>query len=153
METVITNTVASVLDEREISYENLGNGFRFTIDNGVADFEVSIRVDEDIAIMAIIAIFPIKISDDKLDKMYKFINDLNYNFPAGYFVIDSEDGELSLRLSNNVKGGAINKDLVDINLSLLGYCINETFEDIMKALYGGEHYTFSFDDGEDDYCE
>ena len=153
METVITNTVASVLDEREISYENLGNGFRFTIDNGVADFEVSIRVDEDIEIMAIIAIFPIKISDDKLDKMYKFINDLNYNVPAGYFVIDSEDGELSLRLSNNVKGGAINKDLVDINLSLLGYCINETFEDIMKALYGGEHYTFSFDDGEDDYCE
>lgn len=62
----------------------------------------------------------------------------------GSFIIDSDDGELIFRLANNVDGGIINGSIVRICLFQVFLCLQQSYEDIMKAMYGGPQMTFTF---------
>ena len=136
--------VASTLDEMELHYKHEGELFTFSVGDDYADFHIRIIADEENELLTTIGFFPVKISMAHLDKMYKFINDLNYNTIAGFFAIDSDDGELSFRLANNVDGGAINEGIVKACFLQVMFRLRDTYEDIMKAMYGGEQYTFTF---------
>ena len=146
MTDIICNTVASTLDEMELHYKNEGQLFVLTVGDEYADFPIRIIADEEKEILTTIGYFPVKISKTYLDKMYKFINDLNYKTIAGSFTIDSDDGELSFRLANNVDDGAINEGIVKSCFLQVMMRLRNTYEDIMKAMYGGEQYTFTFGD-------
>ena len=138
------DTVAATLDEMELHYKHEGELFTFTVGDDEADYPMRIIADEENELLTTIGYFPVKISKTNLDKMYKFINDLNYKTMVGFFAIDSEDGELSFRLANNVDGGAINEGIVKACFLQVMYRLRNTYEDIMKAMYGGEQYTFTF---------
>lgn len=146
MNDVICSTVASTLDEMELNYRNDGEVFIFTIGDDDADFTIRILGDEKNELLTVVGFFPVKVSKMNLDKMYKFINDLNYKTMVGFFTIDSEDGELSFRLANNVDGGAINEDIVKACLLQVFYRLRNSYDDIMKAMYGGPQMNFTFGD-------
>lgn len=144
MEAVMCNTVVATLDDMELHYKQDGEVFSFSIGDEEADFAVRIIADEKNELLTTIGYFPVKISKANLDKMYKFINDLNYKTMVGFFAIDSEDGELSFRLANNVDEGVINESIVRTCFLQVMYRLRNTYEDIMKAMYGGEQHTFTF---------
>ena len=62
------------------------------------------------------------------------------------FAIDSDDVELSFRLANNVDGGVINESIVRTCFLQVMYRLRNSYEEIMKAMYGGEQFTFTFAD-------
>ncbi len=144
METVMCDTVAATLDEMELHYKHEGELFTFTVGDDEADYPMRIIADEENELLTTIGYFPVKISKTNLDKMYKFINDLNYKTMVGFFAIDSEDGELSFRLANNVDGGAINEGIVKACFLQVMFRLRNTYEDIMKAMYGGPQMNFTF---------
>lgn len=146
METIIGNAVTSALDELELNYHHDGEIFTFTIGDDEADFRIRIIADEKNELLLTIGYFPVKISRANLDKMYKVINDLNDQHMIGAYVIDPEDGELIYRIANNVDGGAINEHIVQACFFQVINRLKNTYEDIMKAMYGGEQYTFTFAD-------
>ena len=146
MNDVMCSTVASTLDELELRYKQDGELFTFTVGDDVADFPIRIVADEEKELLIFIGYFPVKVSKAKLDKMYQVINDLNYQTLVGYFVIDSRDGELSFRLANNVDNGAINDTIVRACFFQVMSRLKNSYEDIMKAMYGGEQFTFTFAD-------
>lgn len=138
--------VAATLDEMELHYNQEGELVMFTIGDDEADFAIRIFADEKNEILTTIGYFPVKISKANLEKMYKYINDLNYQTMVGLFTIDSDDGELSFRLANNVDGGAINNGIVKTCFLQVLSSLHNTYEDIMKAMYRGPQMTFSFAD-------
>lgn len=144
MNDVMCSTVASTLDEMALHYRHEGEHFTFSIGDDCADFNIHIIADEEKEVLTTVGFFPVKIPKAHLDKMYKVINDLNIMTMVGNFAIDSDDGELSFRLANNVDGGAINEEIVKSCLLQVFGRLSNTFEDIMNTLYGGEQYTFTF---------
>lgn len=144
MNDVMCNTVVSTLDEMELHYKHEGELFTFSVGDDYSNFPVRIIADEENELLITIGYFPVKIPKAHLDKMYKFINDLNYKTMVGFFTIDSYDGELSFRLANNVDGGAINEGIVKTCFLQVMFRLRDTYEDIMKAMYGGEQCTFTF---------
>jgi len=144
METAITNTVTSALDMLELNYNQDEELFTLVMSEDDADFKIRILADEKNELLITIGYFPVKISKMNLDKMYKVINDLNDQHMVGAYVIDSEDGELIYRIANNVDNGAINEQVVMACFIQVLNRLKNTYNDIMKAMYGGEHYTFTF---------
>jgi len=144
METIIGNTVAAALDTLELHYTRDGENFTCTLCEEDANFRICIIADEKNELLLVIGYFPVKISKMNRDKMYKVINDLNDQHMVGGFVIDSNDGELIYRLANNVDGGAINERVVLACFFQVFNRLKGTYDDIMKSMYGGEHYTFTF---------
>lgn len=144
MNDLINNTVTSALDGLELKFKHDGNTFNLTITDDNADFPLRIIADDDCELLTIIGYFPVKIPKTGLEKMYELINSLNYRTRVGNFTIDPKDGELSFRLGNNVDGGAINEKIVDCCLMQVISRLHDNFDEIMKALFGGEHVTFTF---------
>ena len=144
MNDLMCSTVASTLDEMEIPYKQEGFLFKFTVSDDYADLDVRIIADDDNEVLTVVGFFPVKISNTNLDKMYKVINDINLKNLVGHYAINSEDGVLSFRLTNNVDGGAINEGIVKACFLQVMFRLRNTYEDIMKAMYGGEQYTFTF---------
>ena len=144
METIIANAVTEALDMLELNYSHEDEMFTLVMSNDDADFKIRILADEKNELLLTIGYFPVKISKTNLDKKYKVINDLNDQHMVGGFVIDSNDGELIYRLANNVDGGAINERVVLACFFQVFNRLKGTYDDIMKAMYGGEHYTFTF---------
>lgn len=144
METIISNTVAAALDELELNYLHDGEIFTLTMCEDMANFKVRIVADEKNELLLTIGYFPVKISKMNLDKMYKVINDMNDQHMIGAFVIDSEDGELIYRIANNVDDGAINERVVMACFIQVINRLRNTYEDIMKAMYGGPQMNFTF---------
>ncbi len=85
MNDVICSTVASTLDDMELNYRNDGEVFIFTIGDDDADFTIRILGDEKNELLTVVGFFPVKVSKMNLDKMYRFINDLNYKTMVGFF--------------------------------------------------------------------
>ena len=144
METIIGNTVAAALDNLELNYTRDGERFTFTMCEEDANFRIGIIADEKCELLLTIGYFPVKISKMNLDKMYKVINDMNDQHMVGAYVIDSEDGELIYRIANNVDDGAINEQVVMSCVIQVLNRLKYTYNDIMKAMFGGEQYTFTF---------
>ena len=149
MESVICSTVASVLNELELPYENQGKVFSLSLESEEAVFPTYIIADDENEVLSTIGLFPIKVSRANLDRMYQFINGLNLKTMIGFFAIDPDDGQLLFCLANNVDGGAINEDIVKASLLQVAYRLRKNYEDIMKAMFGGEQFIFSFSDGKD----
>lgn len=105
MSDVMCSTVASTPDEMERHYRHEGEHFTFSLGDDYADFNIHILADEEKEVHTIVGFFPVKIPKAHLDKTYKVINNLNIKTIVGYFASDSDDGELSFRLANNVDGG------------------------------------------------
>ena len=144
METTISNAVTEALDMLELNYSHEDDLFTIVMCNDNADFKIRIVADEKNELLLTIGSFPVKISKNHLDKMYKVINDLNDEHMIGAYVIDSDDGELIFRMANNVDGGAINERVVLACFFAVYNRLKNTYEDIMKAMFGGEQYTFTF---------
>ena len=148
METTITNAVTSALDMLELNYNQDEELFTLVMSGDDADFKIRILADEKNELLLTIGYFPVKISKSNLDKMYKVINDMNNENLLGAFVIDSRDGELSYHVTNNVDDGAVNERVVIACFFQVVNRLKNTYEDIMKAMYGGEQYTFTFGDND-----
>ena len=132
METIIGNTVAAALDTLELHYTRDGENFTCTLCEEDANFRICIIADEKNELLLVIGYFPVKISK------------MNDQHMVGAYVIDSEDGELIYRIANNVDNGAINEQVVMACFIQVLNRLKNTYNDIMKAMYGGEHYTFTF---------
>lgn len=144
METIIANAVTAALDRLELNYNHEGEVFTLIMDCEDADFKIRIIADEQNEFLLTIGYFPVKISKIYFDKMYKVINELNCSLMVGAFVLDSEDGELVFRIGNNVDEGAINEQVVTACFFQVVNRLKNTYNDIMKAMFGGEQYTFTF---------
>lgn len=152
METIIANTVSEALVNLDFTYCQEGEIFKTILGDDEVDFRINIIADEENELLLIIGYFPIRISKVNLEKMCKVINELNSQYMVGCFVIDPEDGELTFRLANNVDGGAINEQIVRVSYYQVGMRMRNTYQDIMKALYGGEQYTFTFGSNNKENC-
>ena len=144
METIIANTVAETLDNLEFDYDQEGDVFHTVFGADEADFNIDIIAEDETEFLLVIGYFPVRVSKTNHEKMCKVINELNSQFMVGCFIIDPENGELTFRLGNNVDGGAINEKIVQMCYFQVGVRMKNTYQDIMKALYGGEQYTFTF---------
>ena len=73
------------------------------------------------------------------------VNELNNRALIGFFSIDSKDGELTFRLSNNVDGGAINTNIVKTCFLQALYRLRNCFNDIITTMYGEQQTTYSLE--------
>ena len=60
-----------------LTFEQKGEGFYFNLDDDYANLQFLIVADEEKEILTVIGYFPIKVAKEKLDKMYKLINELD----------------------------------------------------------------------------
>lgn len=149
MENLIRNTVKEALDELDLSYRNVDNKtFYLTMCCKEADFKIRLTADDEQEVLCIIGYFPVKVPESRLEAMYKVINDINYKLLVGSFAIDSDDGELIFQVVNNTDGGAINNAVVKTCFKHTVGTLKKFYETIMKGMYGGEQYTFTFGDAE-----
>lgn len=149
MKNNMCSTVASTLDELELPYEKDGKVFRLLIESEQADFPVYIIADKKTELLSIIGFFPVRIPLEDRDRMYRFINELNFKTLVGAFVINPDDGALVFCQTNNVDGGIVNKELVKASLCQVDHRLRNNYGDIMKAIFGVEQFVFSFADSED----
>ena len=145
MEYTICKAVEAALKTRGLHYTHEDDTFELFMSDDKANFKIRVIADDERDILLIIGFFPVKVSKENLDKMYKVINDINYQTIFGGFVIDSEDGELTFRLVNNADDGAINEKVATICIYQVAHCLSSHYEEIMQAMYGGDKYTFTFD--------
>ncbi len=148
MDNLILNTVKEVLDELELRYRNVDKRFFLTIYCKEADFKIRLIADDEREVLCVYGYFPVKVPEARMEAMYKVINDINYKLLVGSFAIDSDDGELIFQVVNNADGGAINKKVVKYCFKHTTLTLKKYFETIMKGMFGGEQYTFTFGDGE-----
>ena len=141
--------VESTLKGMGFQYENEGRFFRVIIENEDADYHFKIFGAEKQELLLIVGYFPIKVSKSNLDRMYKVVNDLNYKTTVGSFVIDSDDGELTFRVANNVDGGVINEKIVKVCLHHVAKTLMSSYEKIMSAMFGVPQMLFSFNGGKE----
>lgn len=152
METIIANTVSEALDNLDFPYYHEGEVFKTVIRDEEVDFRIHIIADDENELLVIIGYFPIRIFKVNLEKMCRVINELNSQYMVGCFVINPNDGELTFRLANNVDGGAINEQIFRMCYFQVGVRMRNTYQDIMKAMYGGEQYTFTFASNNKENC-
>ena len=145
MNNLINNTVESTLREIGLTFEHKGESFYFNLDDDYVNLPFLIVADEEKEILTVIGYFPIKVAKEKLDKMYMLINELNNMSLIGLFSIDSKDGELTFRLSNNVDGGAINTNIVKTCFLQALYRLRNCFNDIITTMYGEQQTTYSLE--------
>ncbi len=149
MENLIRNTVKEALDELELRYRNVDDEtFFLTMCCKEADFKIRLTADDEQEVLCIIGYFPVKVPESRLEAMYKVINDINYKLLVGSFAIDSDDGELIFQVVNNADGGAINNEVVKVCFKQTIMALKKYYGNIMKGMYGGEQYTFTFGDSE-----
>lgn len=144
MESLIKNTVDASLKEMGLHYRNNGKFFDVIIENDDADFHFKIIGDEKKELLVTIGYFPVKVSRSNLDRMYKFVNDRNYKTMVGAFLIDSNDGELTFRIANNVDGGAVNEEIVRMCFLQVVKTLISSYDEIMKEMFGGPQMNFTF---------
>lgn len=152
MEAIIAKTVAETLDNLEFDYSQEGNVFHTVFGSDEADFNIDIIAEDEIEFLLVIGHFPVRISKTNYEKMCKVINELNSQFTVGCFIIDPADGVLTFRLGNNVDDGAINEKIIRMCYFQVGTRMINTYQDIMKALYGGEQYIFTFASNNKEDC-
>ena len=141
---IIKNTVDTALRSMELRYQNKGRLFTLIIQNENAAFRYKIVADDENDLLVVVGYFPVFIPKSSLEWMYKYVNELNYKTVVGKFVIDPDDGELTFRLATNVDGGAINEELVHVCLLMASKTLASSYEDIMKAMFGGPQMVFTF---------
>lgn len=146
---IIKNTVDSALSGMKLRYQNKGRLFELIIQNDNAAFRFKIVADDENDLLVVVGFFPVFIPKSSLECMYKYVNELNYKTVAGKFVINPDDGELTFRLATNVDGGAINEELVHVCLFMASTTLTSSFEDIMKAMFGGPQMVFTFGEKEE----
>lgn len=144
MKGIITNAIVAYLEAMQLNYQQNDNIFSLTMCEEEADFLIHLIADEKNDLLMAIGYFPVKVSKSNLDKMYKVINDINDKYMVGAYVIDSDDGELTFRIGNNVDGGAANKEIVESCFLQVLLRLKQTYAEIMKAMYGGEQLPFAF---------
>lgn len=140
----IKSIVETVLDTAQLSYENEGAVFTFSVSDDNADFPIRIIVDEEQELLLIIGYYPVKVTEQHMDRICRVVNDINYRTMVGAFVIDSADGELSFRVVQNVDDGAFSENMVRACIWQVVSRLSDCYEEVMSALFGGSRVNFTF---------
>lgn len=148
MSGIISKTVESVLKDMDFDYEMDENLFNFKVSDEGADYDLRVVADDKNEILTVIGFYPVKASKDRIESMCRKLTDINHKKVIGFFAMDTEDGELSFRLANNVDEGAVNVGIVKSCICQVIMAMSKNYQDIMNALYGGGHFTFNFEDGD-----
>lgn len=148
MNTTLSETVASVLDELELNYRHDGNDYIFKSCEEDGDFTFCIIADEEDELLSVICYFPIFVPMENLDRTRCVINGINDKVFAGAFSIDPEDRRPSFRMTNYVNGDVDNKRIIQKCLLQVMGQINHSFLAIAKAMFGNEQFTLTFNSSE-----
>lgn len=144
MESIIENTIVSVLDELGITYRREEDEFVFKVGEEDGDFTYCIAANEVDELITIVGYFPVCVPKESLDRVCRVLNELNENSVIGAFSVDPEDRRPSFHLANYVSERAVNARIIQMCLMQVMGHITHSFQTIAKAMYGGEHYTFTF---------
>lgn len=132
----IFKAVESTLKKSELHYQIEDDiMFRFGISGDHANFDIRLICEEKMEILLSIVSCSMCVPKDKIEKMCKWIVEKNYSLTLGEFKMDTKDGELSFRLACPLDGGAVNEDIVGVAISYTLNTFDNTYEEIIKALY------------------
>lgn len=146
---IIKDTVKSALVGLKTLCWNKGRVFRFDLKEEKATFSFEILADDNRNRLVVIGYFPVPVHESSLERMYKYINELNRVNSPGMFIINSVDGELTFRISSSEYGCTFNEDHVMHLLSEVRDALSCQYDGIMKELFGSPRMVFAFDGGKD----
>ncbi|MBO4568647.1 MAG: YbjN domain-containing protein [Candidatus Methanomethylophilaceae archaeon] len=144
MVSIISDTVASVLDALDIRYLREEGEFNFRVGEDDGDITYCVSVDEEGEMLTVVGYFPVCVPQENVDRVCRLLNDLNEQSVIGAFSVDPEDRRPSFHLSNYVCGGAVKERIVQMCLLQVMGHVSHSFQAIARAMYGGEQYTFTF---------
>lgn len=141
---IIENTVESLFDKMKCPYEKRGRLFELKAKEEQATFRYEIVADDEHANLVVIGHFPVPVPKTSRERMYKYISEQNNDNLVGVFVIDSDDGELTFRITNSVYGCTFDEEHVKYCIGLVSYTLSYKYEDIMKEMFCGPQVVFTF---------
>lgn len=134
METIKEHIIAA-LEEKGLKYEMIADDvISVTIGTDVGVTHTAFIANEEKNFFWIRAQGPGHIPEDKREKVYPVLNTINERLLFGNIFVD-EDGDIVLTYACNVDDGAINKTIILAPWAALLKNIEETYDEIMSALY------------------
>lgn len=132
----IHEAVRGALEKLELhyQYDEEKEVFTFQLTSDNTSYRQRLIPLEDEELLFVTTSFPIKVPEDKRFIFSNLLNKINYSQMLGYFVMDSDDGEISFRISCPVDEGAINETIVIVAISNSIKIMEEYFSEILGAL-------------------
>lgn len=135
MENLITTTVRNALDELELNYHEDDNVFEFSIKVEHTNAAVKVACAEEQEILMAAASGGVFAPEDKIDAVCRWACEKNYMCNIGNYNVDTEDGEVSFRISCPLDGGAVNGEIVKVAILNAIKKIDDDYLELLKLLY------------------
>lgn len=131
----IFDTVLEALKEAELSFTgDKENGTIRVHLRSKGLYHIVYFVFEEDERMFCVATFPLSVPEEKIERAYAKINQMNQDYLFATMLLDSEDGTLSCRVSFPVNRGVINQEIVLAGLCAAVNCLDKNYEDLLKLI-------------------
>lgn len=132
----IFKTAESALKNANIRFRTEDDRiFRLRMGTDNIFYDVCIVCDEEKELLLTIVTASLRVPDEKLDKMCRWLVEKNYGLTLGEFKLDVNDGELSFRTSCPLDDGAVNERIVQIAVWNSVGTFDRNYEEIAKILF------------------
>lgn len=135
MENLITTTVRNALDELELNYHEDDSVFDFNIKVEHTNAAVKVVCSEDQEILIAAASSGVFAPEDKIDEVCRWACEKNIRCNIGNYNVDTEDGEVSFKISCPLDGGAVNGVIVKVAILNAIKKIDDDYMELIKLLY------------------
>ena len=139
MANMAAKVTAAYFDSEELKYDLTGDNQEvilagFTMKNRPGSQRLVIHFDNNEKGVAIRAFEVAKFPEEKLDKMFKFVNDLNDKFSWIKFTVDEKDFTITAADDAVIQLDSCGPEVQQCCYQMLGI-IDEAYPDIMKAIF------------------
>ena len=135
MDNLIATTVRKALDELKLNYHEDESVFEFNIRVEHTNAAVKVVCAEDQEILIAVAFSGVFAPEEKIDAVCRWICNKNIKCNIGNYTIDTEDGEVSFRVSCPVDGGAVNSEIAKVAILNAIKTIDDDYLELLKLLY------------------
>ena len=135
MENLITTTVRRALDELKLHYHEDDSGFELNIKVEHTNVAVKVLCLEEQEILIAAASGGIFAPEDKIDATCRWACEKNLRCNIGNYIVDTEDGEVSFRISCPLDEEAVNGEIVRVAVLNAIKKIDDDYLELLKLLY------------------
>ncbi len=138
--------VKEALDNNDFKYDVYEEDEMFSLpfftENLSLRIKIGVHMERDLIV--ILAILPVKIPEKRRNKVYKALNDINYENTTACLCMDSTDGEIISKAYINCEEGGVNPTVINVTMALVINNLDNFFDTIFGEAYSDE-YRFNFD--------
>lgn len=135
MENLITTTVRRALDELKLHYHEDDSGFELNIKVEHTNVAVKVLCLEEQEILIAAASGGIFAPEDKIDATCRWACEKNSRCNIGNYIVDTDDGEVSFRISCPLDEEAVNGEIVRVAVLNAIKKIDDDYLELLKLLY------------------